>query len=78
MRGVRPMPSRKSGRMHWEVTAGYGTKLLCKDYGDNVGNRRLPAGARSNLQRLAVQGESLSQREGVGGADELVGAMKEG
>jgi len=40
--------------MHWEVTAGYGTKLLCKDYGDNVGNRRLPAGARSNLQRLAV------------------------
>ena len=23
--------------MHWEVTAGYGTKLLCKDYGDNVG-----------------------------------------
>ena len=30
--------------MHWEVTAGYGTKRLCKDYGDNVGIHRLPAG----------------------------------
>jgi len=55
MRDVRPMPSgKKNGRLHRKVTAGYGTKHLCKDYGDNVGNHRLPAGACSNLQRLAV------------------------
>jgi hypothetical protein len=33
--------------------AGYGSKRLCTDCGDNVGKGHLPAGADSNLQRPA-------------------------
>ena len=37
--------------MHRGVVAGYGSKRLCKDCGDNVGKVPLSAGAGSNLQR---------------------------
>jgi len=42
--------------MHCLVVTGYGPKRLYKDRRDNVGKGHLPAGARSNLQRLGEIG----------------------
>ncbi len=46
----------ETGKMLRLEVAGYGSKHLRKGCGDNVGTDRLPAGARSNLQRLAGRG----------------------
>ena len=52
----------ETGKCTGEVVAGYGAEHLYKDCGDNAGNHQLPAGARSNLQRLAVYEKSKSAR----------------
>ena len=43
---------------HRWVVAEYGSKHPYKDRRDNVGKGHLPAGARSNLQRHVVIGET--------------------
>jgi hypothetical protein len=53
--------------VHLEVVAGYGSKRLCKDCGDNVGTDRLPAGARSNLQGPIGEAKAI-----VGGRDSVL------
>jgi hypothetical protein len=60
---VRPMSIDRSvqasgtgvqtDRIVWNV-AGYGSKRLNTDCGDNVGKGQLPAGADRNLQRPSV------------------------
>jgi hypothetical protein len=42
--------------------AGYGSKHLYTDCGDNVGKGQLPAGDDSNLQRPAVIGRTEDGR----------------
>ncbi len=52
----------RNGQRHCLVVAGYGPKHLYKDRRDNVGKGQLPAGARSNLQRLVEIGKPKSAR----------------
>jgi len=49
--------------MHSGDTAEYGSKHLLKDYRDNIGKGRFPAGTGDNLQRPNVQGKT----EALGG-----------
>jgi hypothetical protein len=42
--------------VHQRDTAGYGSKHLYKDYGDNTGKGQLPAGTDNNLQRPSAIG----------------------
>ena len=61
---ARPMPFGKKREKHRRGAAGYGSKLLYKDCGDNVGKGHLPAGTGNNLQRPIVKAKA-----GDGGRD---------
>ena len=61
---ARPMPFGKKRVKHRRGAAGYGSKLLYKDCGDNVGKGHLPAGTGNNLQRPIVKANA-----GDGGRD---------
>jgi len=61
---ARPMPFGKKREKHRRGAAGYGSKLLYKDCGDNVGKGHLPAGTGNNLQRPIVKAQA-----GGGGRD---------
>jgi hypothetical protein len=61
---ARPMPFGKKREKHRRGAAGYGSKRLYKDCGDNVGKGHLPAGTGNNLQRPIVKANA-----GDGGRD---------
>ena len=51
-----------NGRVHEGKAAGYGSKRLCKDYGDNVGIHHLPAGGSqqpAKTDRRSIIAESI-------------------
>jgi hypothetical protein len=73
----RCLPTR-NGHLHRKDAAGYGSKRLHTDYGDNVGKDQLPAGTGNNLQRPFTRAYKARRTEGFHLAHEPVRAMNEG
>jgi len=50
--------------MHREIAAGYGSKHLCTDCGDNVGNRLSASRGSSQPAKTGDIGEAESRERG--------------